>query len=124
MDVACTIWDSEDPRKGLWTARSALEFRMHRILSKYSGLPVKRQAGTSTGAFMSKAKTKIPNGTQDTVRTPSESGPASPAVAPVNEHEVANLAYQRWVARGCPMGQPEEDWFEAEHELQSGQRSA
>src|SRR5438874_2419768 len=28
--------------------------------------------------------------------------------------EVAQLAYGRWQARGCPHGSPEEDWFAAE----------
>jgi Protein of unknown function (DUF2934) len=38
---------------------------------------------------------------------------------PLNNEDVAALAYQRWMERGCPLGSPEEDWFEAEHELQS-----
>ena len=36
----------------------------------------------------------------------------------VPEHEqIARLAYFHWQARGCPLGSPEEDWFEAEAEL-------
>jgi len=30
---------------------------------------------------------------------------------------VAALAYSLWVARGCPMGSPDEDWFAAEAQL-------
>lgn len=33
------------------------------------------------------------------------------------EEEVAARAYQRWLARGCPLGTPEEDWYEAERDL-------
>ena len=35
----------------------------------------------------------------------------------MSEEEVAVRAYQRWVARGCPLGTPEEDWYEAERDL-------
>lgn len=38
---------------------------------------------------------------------------------PLNNGDIAALAYQRWMERGCPLGSPEEDWFEAEHALQS-----
>jgi hypothetical protein len=31
--------------------------------------------------------------------------------------EIAAKAYERWVARGQPMGQDQEDWFAAEAEL-------
>ena len=37
---------------------------------------------------------------------------------PADEKEVAELAYQRWVEKGCPQRSAEEDWFEAERELQ------
>jgi hypothetical protein len=34
------------------------------------------------------------------------------------EHEViAILAYQLWERRGCPLGSPEVDWFEAKNQL-------
>jgi hypothetical protein len=39
------------------------------------------------------------------------------------EQDVAELAYRRWVDRGCPQGSPEEDWFEAERDLLSQSRS-
>lgn len=38
---------------------------------------------------------------------------------PVNQQDVAELAYELWQARGCPDGSPEVDWFRAEQELQS-----
>ena len=49
----------------------------------------------------------------------SEQPAELPASILLTELDVANLAYQRWVKRGCPEGSPEEDWYEAEHELQS-----
>ena len=73
---------------------------------------------------MSTEKTKTPNRNQEVKGAGSKFKQSSPAVPPLNEQVVANLACQRWVARGCPMGHPEEDWFEAEHELQSGSRSS
>ena len=42
-----------------------------------------------------------------------------PSVTPMNQVDVAELAYQRWVERGRPQGSPEDDWFEAERELRS-----
>ena len=47
-----------------------------------------------------------------------------PTDAPVNEQDVATLAYRRWLERGCPQGSPQEDWFEAERELQSQGRQS
>jgi len=41
---------------------------------------------------------------------------------PGTHAEVAHLAYQLWEQRGCPDGCPEEDWFRAEHEIQSQDR--
>jgi hypothetical protein len=33
------------------------------------------------------------------------------------EHdEVAELAYQLWILRGCPDGSPDQDWLRAEEE--------
>jgi diphthamide synthase subunit DPH2 len=35
------------------------------------------------------------------------------------EHdEIAALAYQLWIGRGCPEGSPDQDWFCAEKILQ------
>jgi hypothetical protein len=43
---------------------------------------------------------------------------------PLSKQEVADLAYKRWVERGCPQGSPEEDWFEAENKLHLERRSS
>ena len=45
----------------------------------------------------------------------------------VNEHgvaifghtEIAALAHELWVARGCPEGSPDQDWFQAAHMLRA-----
>ena len=39
---------------------------------------------------------------------------------PLDPTAVADLAYQRWVEKGCPQGSAEDDWFEAERNLRSG----
>jgi hypothetical protein len=31
--------------------------------------------------------------------------------------ETEKLAFELWVARGCPVGSPDVDWFEAERQL-------
>ena len=35
----------------------------------------------------------------------------------VNEPAIAALAYALWQERGCPIGSPELDWFQAEEEV-------
>jgi len=55
----------------------------------------------------------------------SKVNPASaedPATSPVvaqqsDSSSIAALAYQLWLARGCPDGSPEIDWYRAEEEL-------
>lgn len=56
----------------------------------------------------------------------AEPAPAAPVdeAATLSEQDIATLAYQRWLERGCPQGSPEEDWFEAERELQSKNHSS
>jgi hypothetical protein len=36
-----------------------------------------------------------------------------------NHQQIARLAYQFWLERGCPVGSSHEDWFRAERALQS-----
>ena len=68
---------------------------------------------------MSKRNSKSSNGDQmETVDTCEKVNSQSPSLASLKEQDVAELAYQRWVERGCPQGSPEEDWFEAESALQ------
>jgi hypothetical protein len=37
----------------------------------------------------------------------------------VDEIAISELAYLRWLERGCPQGSPDEDWFAAEEEIRS-----
>ena len=39
---------------------------------------------------------------------------------PFSQEEIAERAYRHWLDRGRPAGSPEDDWYEAEKELQSG----
>ena len=43
---------------------------------------------------------------------------------PDREHDdIAERAYELWTQRGCPIGSPERDWFEAEEQLRAGRNS-
>ena len=33
--------------------------------------------------------------------------------------EISKRAYELWLERGCPEGSPEEDWFQAQFELEN-----
>jgi hypothetical protein len=37
------------------------------------------------------------------------------------EHRIRELAFQLWVARGCPEGRADQDWLEAESQLSAGE---
>jgi hypothetical protein len=37
----------------------------------------------------------------------------------LDEEDGAEVAYRRWLDRGCPQGSPEEDWFEAERQIRA-----
>lgn len=62
-------------------------------------------------------------GSQTNDAAAPESGLANAAVETARPHavsdceEVRELAYSHWEARGCPEGSPEEDWFQAEQDL-------
>jgi len=45
-----------------------------------------------------------------------------PATISTDQPNIAHLAYQHWLKRGCPIGSPEDDWFRAEQDLRSEQR--
>lgn len=40
------------------------------------------------------------------------------------QERIAQLAYSYWESRGCPLGSPEEDWLQAEREIQERERLA
>ncbi len=43
--------------------------------------------------------------------------PATPQ--PPTEDDIAALAYELWVERGCPIGSPDEDWLRAEETIRN-----
>jgi hypothetical protein len=48
--------------------------------------------------------------------------PAAPTLsAEVTQDAIAKLAFQKWQKRGCPSGEDQRDWFDAESELKSSQ---
>ena len=47
------------------------------------------------------------------------SEPANEPMETALHDEIATLAYDLWTQRGCPIGSPEEDWFNAEEALNS-----
>jgi len=73
---------------------------------------------------MSKRSSRTASGAQpEPVDAPAAATPKSSLPEPLNQQDVADLAYQRWVERGCPQGSPEEDWFEAERQVSSRSHS-
>ena len=61
----------------------------------------------------------------------TKSAPARPLTAgtttnrppAISRDTIAALAHQKWQRRGCPAGDDQRDWFEAEKELAAGTRS-
>ncbi len=56
-----------------------------------------------------------------TQHTPEKNHPAPLGPAgqydPMEQKAIAQLAYEYWTQRGCPVGSPEEDWYRAEREI-------
>jgi len=50
--------------------------------------------------------------------------PPERAKADPTPEQVAALAYQLWLERGCPVGSDQEDWFRAEAQLTVRQAAA
>ena len=74
---------------------------------------------------MSKRRAKPSNGNPlEGANTPPHCKEESRQRTLSTEQQVAELAFRLWVERGCPLGSPEEDWFQAEHELQTGRHSS
>ena len=57
--------------------------------------------------------------------TQAEMDPLSESAGAENRDyiEIAALAYQLWKDRGCPVGSPEADWFQAESEWKARETS-
>jgi hypothetical protein len=54
-----------------------------------------------------------------TLQEMTKGGPEHPAEARSDNNTIRALAYEYWLARGCPLGSPEVDWLRAEQELRS-----
>jgi len=57
---------------------------------------------------------------------PATGGASHGIAAPISvDHaNIARLAYLYWLERGCPIGSPEKDWFQAEQDLINEQTRA
>jgi len=51
--------------------------------------------------------------------TPTTSQPAAPVQAKIPHEKIAMRAYENWLKRGKPAGNPECDWLQAENELRA-----
>lgn len=40
----------------------------------------------------------------------------------ISHSDIAALAYQLWQDRGCPIGSPEEDWYNAREQLNAPEK--
>jgi ribonuclease I len=68
------------------------------------------------------AKEESRPSTAPSKRTPPEprnSTTSSTANAAIPHDAIARLAFQNWQKHGCPVGDDQRDWFEAERELKS-----
>ena len=139
LGAVCTIWDtleiqrSQPEISGPGDPFSRRRRRLNKfdwnsgcwVTSKYSGRLVVGYGRSRERSPMSKQSRKTSNGDRvESVGISSELTVKSLPPAALNERDIASLAYQRWLERGCPQGSPEEDWLAAEHELRSRDRSS
>jgi hypothetical protein len=63
------------------------------------------------------------NKAKDAAAMPSRTAvsTAESPIADYSDQQVAARAYEKWLARGCPIGDDLRDWFEAEQELRGAQ---
>jgi len=61
---------------------------------------------------------------EQTMRPASPGRAMGPETARPDSREIATLAHELWIARGCPEGSPETDWFQAEEQLHRGEDQA
>ncbi|MET0388414.1 MAG: DUF2934 domain-containing protein [Polyangiales bacterium] len=50
-------------------------------------------------------------------RTPRPTAVRTPREMSLTDELIAERAYNRWIARGCPLGDGRDDWFAAQAEL-------
>jgi hypothetical protein len=96
-------------------------------VKKPAAAKVARAGGEATKEAKTKApakssKTAVPEKGMATVTridVNRESAPASRSLIGISAEEVARLAHQYWLERGCQHGHDADDWFRAEQELRS-----
>ena len=66
----------------------------------------------ATTATRPTARPTTPTGTQSAPERTTAAGK-------ITQEGVAQLAFQKWQKRGCPNGDAQRDWFEAEAELKA-----
>ena len=93
--------------------------------------PAAAKAAKAGGEAMKEAKAKAPAKSSNTavpekamatvtrIDVNRESAPTSRTLIGISPEEVARLAHQYWLERGCQHGQDAEDWFRAEQALRS-----
>jgi Protein of unknown function (DUF2934) len=67
-----------------------------------------------------KASAVLPSSSR-TAPEPRTAAAPSPPAPEVTREEIAKLAFQKWQKRGCPNGEDQRDWYEAERELKGSQ---
>jgi hypothetical protein len=93
--------------------------------------PAATKAANVTGAPAKEAKANVPAksgtaaapnramATVTSIDINRESAPVSRSLIGISAEEVARLAHQHWLERGCQHGHDADDWFRAEQELRS-----
>ena len=79
-----------------------------------------REVGSDATALQESSVTMSSDATKmmPEMSTGSESVKTAATVCPT-ESEIATVAYQLWLERGCPIGSDQEDWFRAEAMLKN-----
>jgi hypothetical protein len=93
------------------------------IASAKSEAPLTNRAGARLGFWKGVIVKRKPTSNDTPEHGSVAATTQASSVACPDERTVADLAYQRWVERGCPQGSAEEDWFEAERVLRSRSQS-
>jgi hypothetical protein len=84
--------------------------------SHTAAVPARRKSASTTRKERTVSKVESP--VVSSAPAKSESAAVAGSSEPTYQ-EIAQLAYHRWVARGCPGGSAEADWLEAEQELRA-----
>lgn len=80
------------------------------------------QQKASVGTAATKPAATKPSATQPRPASPASPVSSAPAAnGELSRDAIAKLAFQKWQKRGCPAGEDQKDWFEAERELKSPQ---